>query len=33
MAAKSVEQHIIAGKKNIALVAQYRLAALRTRSL
>lgn len=33
MAAKSVEQHIIAGKKNIALVAQDRLAARRTRAL
>ncbi len=33
MAAKSVEEHIIAGKKNIALVAQDRLAARRTRAL
>jgi ATP-dependent helicase/nuclease subunit B len=33
MAAKSVEHHIIAGKKNIALVAQDRLAARRTRAL
>jgi ATP-dependent helicase/nuclease subunit B len=33
VAAKSVEQHIIAGKKNIALVAQDRLAARRTRAL
>jgi ATP-dependent helicase/nuclease subunit B len=33
MTAKSVEQHIIAGKKNIALVAQDRLAARRTRAL
>jgi len=33
MAAKSVEQHIIAGKQNIALVAQDRLAARRTRAL
>ena len=33
MAAKSVEHHIIAGKKNIALVAQDRLAARRARAL
>lgn len=33
MAAKSVEEHIIAGKKNIALVAQDRLAARRARAL
>ena len=33
MAAKSVEEHIISGKKNIALVAQDRLAARRTRAL
>ena len=33
VAAKSVEEHIIAGKKNIALVAQDRLAARRTRAL
>ena len=33
MAAKRVEGHIIAGKKNIALVAQDRLAARRARAL
>lgn len=33
MAAKSVEEHIIAGKKNVALVAQDRLAARRARAL
>ena len=32
-ATKSIESHLIAGKKNIALVAQDRLAARRTRAL
>ena len=32
-ATKSIERHLIAGKKNIALVAQDRLAARRTRAL
>ncbi len=33
VAAKAIEQHLIAGRKNIALVAQDRLVARRTRAL